>query len=116
MNDHLENAIASTFAESHALRQQFKHAAPRYVRRLSTKLLAAYYLWQPFFRLHTNRWCVFQDSPDWLVHALASTARRKGVRELSEAGQKLVAEATDEWQLRKRKRQIARSKTYASTF
>lgn len=111
MNHNLENVIATTCTETLSVwRTYFRHAAPRYARSLPARLTILYHLIGPMFRVLSNRWCVFQNSPDWVVHVLALTARRKCSAELTEASQQLVTEAVDEWQLRKRTRQRVRRK------
>lgn len=109
MNTDLHVAIRTTFVESlDVQRNTPRRSLPRYAKRLRLKLAAFFYMVPVMWRVVSHRWCVFQDAPDWVVHLATIIARRRRTAEISENGEIFLAEALDEWQLRKRKRNQAR--------
>lgn len=109
MNTDLHSTIKTAFKDSLTVRRVApRKTLSRRFRSLRLQIALYFYSVSVLWRIALGRWCVFQDTPDWVVFLFMLIARRRTTVKADQNVEIFLAEAVDEWQLRKRKRNQAR--------
>lgn len=109
MNTDLHSTIKTVFEDSLTVRRvALRKSLPRRLRSLRLQIAMYFYSVSVLWRIALGRWCVFQDTPDWVVFLFMLVARRRTAVKANQNVEIFLAEAVDEWHLRKRKRNQAR--------
>ena len=109
MNTDLHSTIKTAFEDSLTVRRVApRKTLSRRFRSLRLQIALYFYSVSVLWRIALGRWCVFQDTPDWVVFLFMLIARRRTTAKANQNVEIFLAEAVDEWQLRKRKRNQAR--------